>query len=262
MKIGITERGDASINTIWYPRLITQNNEFDGVILITKHITVDFIDRVMRLHKADRKLIIHATCTGWGKSVIEPNVPDFKTQLEMLNMLVSMGFPLKQCVLRIDPIIPTDQGLQVVKSVIDYAEKSGILTEARIRVSVLDEYRHVKERLRALGYKSFYPDNQFQASEKQMKAIAELLASTGYQFHTCAENKLAKYAPEGVFIQSGCISKFDLDILGIPVPDDLKENPQNRYGCHCLSCKTELLMGKGQCPHKCVYCYWKEPYTK
>lgn len=44
--------------------------------------------------------------------------------------------------------------------------------------------------------------------------------------------------------------------MGLPVPD-AGTNPQGRGGCLCLSCKTELLTCRAQCPHGCLYCYWK-----
>lgn len=61
----------------------------------------------------------------------------------------------------------------------------------------------------------------------------------------------------GRFVARGCVSKADLDILGLPVPAGITSNPQNRTGCHCLSIKGELLDHRAPCPNKCIYCYWK-----
>ncbi len=257
MKIGITERGDASINTIWYPKLLTKG--LDGAILITKNVTDDFIQRVIRLHKAEVKLIIHATCTGWGGTWMEPNVPDYKTQINQVYKLIQDGFPANCIVLRIDPIIPNDEGLQRVHEVMDYAKRILPLYCMRIRVSILDEYPHVKKRLRDMGKESIYPGNQFQASIAQMQKTADLLCAEldlPYVYETCAENTLVAYCPER-FLPVGCVSVKDMNLMGLSVPEGLIENMQNRRGCHCLSCKTELLNTKGQCPHRCVYCYWK-----
>ena len=108
MKIGITERGDASIDYQWKGKLPS----VDGAILITKNLTDQFIDTVIKCYENGDKLIVHATCTGWGETDFEPNVPDYKTQLHQLKKLINKGFPADYCVLRIDPIFPTLFGLK------------------------------------------------------------------------------------------------------------------------------------------------------
>lgn len=255
MKIGITERGDAGINMGWVSKLKTGN--YDGAVLITKNITPLFMENVMDCHTNGSKLIVHATCTGWGGSMFEPNVPSYSEQLNSLLLLHKAGFPLSNCVLRIDPIIPSQKGLQLVQNVIAYAKGKGILPKARIRISVYDEYRHVKLRLNKAGFKSFYPGSQFSASTDQFKQVADILSKYPYKFYTCAEPELAKYGKYGQIIECGCISEQDLKILELNIPDKISVNMQNRNGCLCLSCKTELLTEKVQCPHKCIYCYWK-----
>ena len=46
-------------------------------------------------------------------------------------------------------------------------------------------------------------------------------------------------------------------VMGLPMDESMYENPQKRTGCHCLSCKTELLTPRVKCEHNCVYCFWK-----
>ena len=256
MRIGITERGDAGIDMEWVVPVMYK--ACDGAVLITKNITPLFIKNVMECQKKGARMIIHATCTGWGGTMVEPNVPHYKDQIDKLAELCESGFPLEKCVLRIDPIIPSEKGLQLVRDVIAYAEEKGILPTARIRISVFDEYPHVKERLKAAGYQSFYPGRNFQASTEQFEAIADLLSEYDYTFYTCAEPKLKlKEKKKDQIIESGCISPQDLQIMGLRIPDCMSVNKQKRGGCLCLSCKTELLSEKKQCPHKCIYCYWK-----
>ena len=102
-KIGITERGDAGIDLSWTQKL----GHVEGAVLITKNITNEFISNVLHLNNIGHKLIVHCTCTGFGGTELEPNVPDYKIQLNRLKLLIDSGFPISQCVLRIDPIIPT-----------------------------------------------------------------------------------------------------------------------------------------------------------
>lgn len=250
MKIGITERGDAGLNLSWKDKL----SAVDGAILITKNVTDQFIKQVMEVTGTGYPLIIHATCTGWGGTEIEPNVPDYGHQLNQLKKLVRSGFPLERCVLRIDPVFPTKRGLDRVCEVLNYAFDIHILPQARVRISVLDEYPHVKERFRKMGMRPLYGD-KFYPSRQMLMAVTQILSRYDIQFHTCAEPYLTDNT--GLFVQSGCISNIDLRLMGLPEIQS-GTNPQNRKGCNCLSCKTELLENKHPCEHGCKYCYWKD----
>lgn len=251
MKIGITERGDAGIDLSWFSKI--ENHEVNGAVLISKNFTEDFEQKVLNLHKRGYKIIVHCTCTGFGKTKLEPNVPEYKEQLQKLKNLIERGFPAEQCVLRIDPIFPSEKGLNKVKKVLNYfiSLKTGV---TRIRVSIVDEYRHVKERYRAFGWKPLYGDN-FGPSQEQQQLTADVLNQFPFTYELCAEDRFYKMLNNGKI--TGCISETDLRILDIPY-EKMSINPQHRTGCHCLACKTELLTNKKQCPHKCVYCFWKQ----
>ena len=55
---------------------------------------------------------------------------------------------------------------------------------------------------------------------------------------------------------TGCVSEKDLEILGVEkIPNLSMGGP--RPGCKCLAIKRELLTNKKQCPHGCLYCYWR-----
>lgn len=253
MKIGVTERGDAGLDLSWEKKLDT----VDGAILITKSVNERFRNAVLA---ASKPVIVHANITGLGCTFIEPHVAPYEVEVANLCKLIKAGFPLERTVLRIDPIVPTESGLNKVAKVL---AKVAVRPELncgqglRIRVSVLDEYQHVKKRLHDIHKYSFYPGDNFQASDKQMHDIASELEfwhkEYGFNFETCAEDQLLGEGIEHV----GCVSKRDLDILGLKMPDNYRTNPQGRFGCHCLSCKTELLENKRQCPHGCIYCYWR-----
>lgn len=252
MKIGITERGDAALDFAWYNKI--KNNEVNGAILITKHISANFIAKVMDLYNSGfTQLIIHCTCTGWGGSVVEPNVPDYKTQLKSLCNLIHCGFPISHCVLRIDPIFPTKNGIKRVTEVLEHAYNIGLSPSIRVRISVLDEYKHVKQRFRDLGYQPIYGDS-FYAPYDMMQNLINTLDKYDLQFECCAEKFLNN---KNQFVHTGCISKRDLHIMGLDY-ETQGINPQNRNGCQCLACKTELLNCRQRCGHQCVYCFWKD----
>ena len=65
-KIGATDGGDAGLDLSWRDKM----NTVDGAVLITKRITPAFIEAVKDLPN----VVIHATCTGYGGTVVEPNV--------------------------------------------------------------------------------------------------------------------------------------------------------------------------------------------
>ena len=248
MKIGITERGDAGLDLSWYDKLAT----VDGAILITKRITTEFIRHVISAYRSGRKLIVHCTCTGYGGTSLEPCVPPYNIQLDALRTLIDSGFPASNCVIRIDPIFPTKKGFIVMENVLKYATK--VLPDVkRYRVSILDEYKHVKERFRQHGWNPVYGDD-FRPSIDLWNTINQFLclmqSKYKVEFESCAE-------PMSIMSTKiqGCISNVDLKLIGLAYLP-MNENPQNRTGCHCLSCKTELLNKPKQCPHGCVYCYW------
>lgn len=251
MKIGITEYGDAGIDLRWIDKV----PKMDGAVIITKNLT-DKCKEGLLLYKD--KVVLHCTCTGYGSTVIEPNVPNFQAQLNSLKDLIEKGFPASHVVLRIDPIFPTEKGLSRVKMVLDYFNSLGIPNkeQIRFRMSIVDEYPHVRERYRICGLRPIY-NGYFQAPAEMIQFVGEELSKTGLVFNTCAEDKLAALYPN-TFEIKGCISKDDLDILGLMYDQNLFENPQKRTGCHCLSCKRELLTPRKKCPHGCLYCFWKD----
>lgn len=249
-KIGITEAGDAGLDISWAEKL----NSVDGAVLVTKQITPAFREKV--LANKD-KLVIHATITGYGGTQIEPNVLEPGVELQRVLDLIKDGFPKEKIVIRVDPIIPTEKGIARAEKVMVEALKNGFM---RFRVSVIDMYPHVRERFRRHGIKPPYHDN-FQAPWNMFRDVDELLyrvkitgkrmcRSDDVRIEACAEPSLKNA------IQCGCISRLDLELLGLEEPDADQEGYQRR-NCLCYSGKTELLEVKKPCSHGCMYCYWR-----
>ena len=67
-KIGITEAGDAGVDLSWVDKM----GSVDGAVLITKCISPNFVDAAMKFKD---KIIVHATITGYGGTILEPLVP-------------------------------------------------------------------------------------------------------------------------------------------------------------------------------------------
>lgn len=251
-RIGITEAGDAGVDLSWKKRL----DSVDGAILVTKDCNERFRTAVL---DAPNKLIIHATTTGMGDTMFEPNVPSYVVQIENVRQLIRLGFPIERIVARVDPIIPCPCHIKLAYQVIWNYLRIGV---RRFRVSVIDMYPHVRKRFENRCLVTPYGEN-FSASDEQFAAVDEMLkkakhlsfAPSGVRydhpavFECCAEPKLK------VPLHSGCISNFDLDLLGLD--DDSDTRGFQRRDCMCYPGKVELLSGRHPCEHRCLYCYWK-----
>lgn len=255
-KIGITEAGDAGLDLSWIDKLDT----VDGAIVITKNMTTGFYNAVIS-HKD--KLIVHATVTGYGKSILEPNVPHPALELGSIAKLVDGGFPKNKVVIRVDPIIPTTKGIDTASQVVKTFMDAGF---SRYRVSIIDMYSHVRERFKAAGLPLPYGEYGFNPCAEQVKAVDKMLldmsvywSSLGDRTDTCRMLMIESCAEPGLTnaTQCGCISFYDLNLLGLHdevFPDSYGFQRKN---CLCYSGKTELLEHKKRCGHQCLYCYWK-----
>lgn len=243
IKIGITEAGDAGLDVSWANKM----QSVSAAIIITKSITPLCSEKLIE-HKD--KCVLHATITGYGGTVLEPNVPCWREELSRIKALTNEGFPLEQVTVRVDPIIPTAKGIKTAHEVLSEAALIGF---RRFRVSIIDMYPHVRERFRSANLPLPY-GNSFSPPQRMVDDVDTMLAvfRSTYPFvsvESCAE-KLTHAD------QVGCVSGKDLDILGI-FHDDLDNSGYQRSGCLCCSCKTELLSHKCRCPNGCLYCYWK-----
>jgi len=230
IKIGITERGDPGLDFSWY----SKRNNYDGLILITKVLSSEFIEMASNCNS-----IVHATITGLGDSIYEPNVPDLDYSFYYFNELCEC-IGDERVVLRIDPIIPTKEGIEKALDVYNrfYTENDN---KTRVRISFLDNYPHVKQRFIEAGLKSL--SYNFHASIELRKEILKLFPNA----EVCGEPGIKSI---------GCVSEKDLEILGIEMPKNVVKGFQ-RTECQCLSVKKEIFTERKQCPNKCLYCYWK-----
>ena len=239
-RVGITEAGDPAFNLFLFDHLYRAN------VIITKNLTDALIERILKNRHC---IILHLTCTGYGGTAMEPNVPTPETMRSQVGKLLNAGFPASQVVLRMDPIMPTYEGRKIAYTVAALFAGIGI---SRLRFSVLDMYKHVKERF--IEKDMPIPYTSFHASERArlnvylgLKTIAD---KYGYVVEACAEPNIP---------QTPCVSQKDLDILGIN-DITLKDSAQQRRACGCPANKSELIRN-GQphrCEHQCLYCFWKD----
>ena len=232
-KIGITEKGDAALDTSWVDWVANGN----AAILISKNPVVLF--QKVKLLTVKPNIIVHATITGNGGTEYEPNVPEWEDAIEGLYSFLEMFGP-ERTVLRIDPIIPTKKMLQNSLDVYNRVKKDLGKDMCRVRISFFDSYKHVQERMEKKGVEIPYTD--FNAPLKLRESIWKKMGKP----EICGEVGMPVTA---------CISERDCQILGV-IP--FKGRAEQRTACACLSNKYELLSKPHPCTHQCIFCYWKD----
>lgn len=241
-RIGTTESGEISYNLDAFDRL------YKGNIIITKRLTDKLIEKLI---EHQDKVILHLTCTGMGHSRIEPFVPSVEETHDKFVKLIEGGFPISHVVLRVDPIVPTQKGVETAMRVLRAFRGFGI---RRVRISFLDNYKHVQERFKEENIPILY-DGSFHAPmedrNKWMTAIKYCAEECGYsQVEACGEPG---------FTEIPCVSQLDIDILGLKNEITLVGSAEQRKSCGCPANKSELLKVKPhRCENKCLYCYWKD----
>lgn len=252
IRIGITEAGDPSLKYGWEDRL----DEVNGAILITKNLTDKLMERI--LSHQDTPMILHISCTGYGHTAIEPNLPYVDQTIHQVKQLIQKGFDPARLVLRIDPILPTITGIEIFEHVLSEFQRE-VPEIQRVRISVLDYYPHVQKRFEQAGLKMEFPSSDFFTRLNQKISMLKL-RYPNLSFESCAEPRLKETN------QIGCISNMDLERMGLPLQDERFRKNQ-RKDCGCLAGKTELLSyypwqtGYNHC-YGCLYCYWKTKKDK
>ena len=239
--IGIVENTDPCFHLELFDHL------YSGNIIITKRLTDGLIEKLI---ENKDKCILHFTVTGMGGSKVEPFVPTVEQSFTKFRKLIESGFPIKQFVLRIDPIVPTEKGWKTVEHVLDVFRGNGI---KRVRFSILDMYNHVKERFNNAGFP--IPYSTFHAPlEKRLEIrnkLVEIGERDGFDVEVCGEPEIDSIS---------CLSQKDIDILGLTDKIKLEGNKGQRKSCSCPANKRQLVTNikPEPCKHNCIYCYWKD----
>jgi hypothetical protein len=98
--------GDPTSNFDWVSSLTEIN------IINTKKITDEFIDICL---KNKHRIFLHFVITGMGQTTFEPNIPSVKNSFFQLKKLINSGFPQKQILVVVNPIIQNENGLKALK---------------------------------------------------------------------------------------------------------------------------------------------------
>ena len=89
-----------------------EHNLTEVNVIRTKVLTPDFVQWCI-VNK--NKVFLHIVISGMGKTQFEPNIPTVKIMFEYLKILISNGFPQKQILIIIDPIVQNNNGLKALQ---------------------------------------------------------------------------------------------------------------------------------------------------
>lgn len=242
IRVGITETADPAFHLRLFNKLEQAN------IIITKRLTDELIDKLIE-HKD--KCILHLTVTGMGGTKVEPGVWSYVVTKLQLQKLLEKRFPVEQVVLRVNPIIPTDKGLATAQRVVESYSNLGI---TRCRMSILDMYKHVKQRFMVADI--LPPYSTFHAPRTTLTAAYRRMDTVCY-----AAGMAREWCGEPLIDSKPCISYVDMAILkkNIPLIGNKGQRKGQRKGCSCPANKVQLIPHQLKaCPNGCLYCYWKD----
>jgi DNA repair photolyase len=240
MKIGITERGDGGLSFNKVKKAIDKK-EVDGAIVITKCPSklVNELDYL----KERQNIMVHATITGLGGSIIEPNVNTADYELEAYKTLYKAMNG--RVVLRIDPIIFIPDYLKMAVDVLQHAL-------GRVRISFLDTYPHVRERFNKAGIETNDFMHYSLESRQQMLIAMQSIVNA----KMCGATNNIEICGEPGMECTGCVSQKDINMLGLNHLLGGLKGHNSRLSCCCIADKVELLNSCKPCKHGCLYCYW------
>lgn len=238
-QVGITESGEIAFNVDAFDKLRNAN------IIITKRLTDKLIDKLV---ENKNKIILHLTCTGMGGTKIEPFVPTVEVTFKKFKKLIDSGFPIEHVVLRIDPVVPTEKGVNTAIKVLETFISVGI---KRVRFSVLDMYKHVKDRFNDANIPLPFEDlhSPLDIRKQIYNKFLDYSNIYGFDLEVCGEPGIDSIP---------CLSQKDIDILGLTNTIKLVGSAEQRKSCGCPANKYEILKDKPhQCNNRCLYCFWQ-----
>lgn len=247
MRIGITERGDGGLQI---EEVLSKMSTVDGAIIVTKAPSKIW-EYTFNGGKLPENTVIHCTVTGFGRTWVEPGVKEWDYELGAAKMLKDL-IGSERCVLRVDPLWVVGGGVRgIIGRQALVLSEGAMAAFTRLRISFLDMYPHVRQRIANAGHEdTIYFDGTHAPYEWRENVLLQIKTNL-YQtasVEVCGEPDMTC---------SGCVSQRDIEAMGLTIDGLSGEMCGQRTACRCLAEKMELLTKRGQCAHQCIYCYWK-----
>jgi hypothetical protein len=127
--------GDPTKSYAWVMHMTDIN------VINTKRLTDEFIQLCLRERD---KIYLHVNITGMGMTTIEPNIPSVRETFMKLAELIHGGFPVKQILVMVNPVLSNDNGLRALELLLRVFTEFKVLRLRKVRLTVL-AYRYADE---------------------------------------------------------------------------------------------------------------------
>lgn len=157
--ISYWKSGDPTLKIdLWRDKLTDIN------VINTKRLTDEFVDICL---KEKHRIYLHIVITGMGQTQFEPKISSVKGTFLQIKKLIDGGFPQKQILVVVNPILPNDNGLNALKLLLKLFTEYKILRLRNIRFNVLNYVQ--------LENSKFTIANQNIAKRPSTKAVGQYL---------------------------------------------------------------------------------------
>lgn len=134
--ISYYKSGDPTLDLRWVS-LLTDIN-----VILTKRITDEFIDVCIQ---NKHRIFLHVNITGMGKTQLEPNIPSVKETFNQLAKLLQQGFPQKQILVIVNPVLSNDNGLRALELLLRVFTEYKLLRLRVVRLQLI-QYRFADDK--------------------------------------------------------------------------------------------------------------------
>ena len=257
LRVGIVKSGEPSVDYSWTSKM----DDVNFAVLRVRNLTDEFVRAVLP-HK--HKLLLCVVCSGYGDTVVEPNIMDIQQQAFQLKRLVSMGFPKERVCLCVEPIIPTVKGIKnFVKVVEEMHAFVSCCSVDILKNTPLIQKRFAENKLPVLYGGEMYPSQA--VWDKVDGVIAELsqrynllfLCDKDNQFYCAtrcedvAMRLVCSLSPDAHYIEK--VAVLNSTPYGYCKKFQLDDSFGGSCGLHkgCSTCSEHNVYG---CMHSCIFC--------
>lgn len=132
--VGYWKSGDPSHNCKYVESRLEEIN-----VIRTRKLTDEFNSMLLR---NKHRVYLHLLISGLNKTVLEPNIPTVKDVFLKLLDLINIGFPQKQILIVVDPVIQNDNGLKTLKLILRLFTEFPMIRLRFIRFNLL-KYKEI-----------------------------------------------------------------------------------------------------------------------
>lgn len=171
-------------------------------VIVTKNLTDEFVDFcVMNKHR----IFLHIVINGMGKSILEPNIPSVREMFIYTSGLIKKGFPQKQILIIVNPILSNDNGIKSLELLLRAFTEFKLLRLRYIKFQLLtyknvddfkkqttDESPHIIKMSKQSYRNKYVVANQNILKRPSTKGIMQYLNKTDF-FWKAYQQLLSKY---------------------------------------------------------------------